>query len=106
MAAPEEVASLQLRGAYGVAAHVAGHPVAPVDVDLAPVVVATGRSAHSLRYVLRADGVDASGVDALPHEDDEVVPHRAPLAHPQRAARAVGIDPVPEEHLRAVDVAD
>src|SRR3954464_11650508 len=106
MSTPEEVAPLELRGPYGAAAHVARHPGAAVDVDLAAVVVPARRTAHRLGRVLGPDGVDPAGPPPLVHEPDEVVPHPLPLADAQRAAGSVGVDPVPEEQLGAVDVAD
>ncbi len=82
-----------------------GWPGAPVDVHLAAVTVAARRAAHRLRRVLGADGVDPAGAHALGHQLDEIGPQRRPLAAAQRPARPEGVDPLPEEHLGAVDVA-
>src|SRR4029450_1289082 len=73
--APEEVAAHEDVGAHPGAADEAGHAGAPVDVDLSPVVVLAGWTAHRLGRVLRPDRVDAAGVDAFRHQLDEVVPH-------------------------------
>ena len=103
---PEDVASDQLAGPDRRAADVARHRRAPVDVDLAAVVVLARRPPHRLGQVLGPDRVDATGAHALGHELDQVGPHRAPLADAQRVAGAQRVDAVPEEHLGAVDVAD
>src|SRR4029077_11274837 len=71
---PEKVASLEHRGAHPGAADQARLTVAPVDVDLAPVVVAARLPAHRLRRVLRADGVDPAGAHTIGEQSDQVDP--------------------------------
>ena len=94
-------------GAHRGAADVAGLPCAPVDVDLAAVVVARAAAGPSPRACARA-GRCRSGRCARPRPSARPgrPTSRSQLAAPQRVAGPQRVDPVPEQHLGAVDVAD
>ena len=96
-----------IAGPHRRAADEAGLAGAPVDVDLSPVVVHARRPAHRLGRVLGPHGVDPAGAHALVPSARPGRPTsrrnwltRSVLPGPQR------VDPVPEQHLGAVDVAD
>ncbi len=69
------------------------------------MVVHARRAAHRLGQVLGAHGVDAVVPYALAHQRAQVRPDRVPLAAGEVLAGPVGVDTVPEQHLRAVHVA-
>src|SRR5699024_3748641 len=77
--------------------------VALVNVVARPVG-ATPR--HVAVIVFGTDGVDGPGPYPDLHQRDEVVPHGVELRAIEVLARTERVDPVPEEHLGAVDVAD
>ena len=103
---PEQISSRQLAGADPGAADQARLPGTAVDVDLAAVVVHPRRAAHRLGRVLgrtvsiRPVRTPSSISSTRSSHIARNWPTRRVLAGPQR------VDPVPEQDLGAVDVAD
>src|SRR4051812_35364709 len=103
---PEQVTTLENPGLDGRSADVAGHPLAPVDVDLTPVVVDPRIPPHRPGLVLRPDGVDPARLDAVLHQVDEVTPDSVPAPTRDLHTRCQRVEAGTEQRLRTVDVAD
>src|SRR5215203_2237615 len=107
-AAPEEVAAGHQAGAHLGATDEARHPGPLVDVRGAlgePRHLPTAECRLDVEHLV-LDGDDPAGRDAEGHQPLEVVPDEPPRRPAQLLSRGVGGEAVPEEHLRAVDVAD
>jgi hypothetical protein len=69
------------------------------------MIIFPRRTAHRLRRVLGAYGVDSVVHHALRHQFDEIGPDPQPTAAMQLVTRPMRVDPVAEEHFRAIHVA-
>ena len=104
--APEQVTPSLCDHLHRRVAHQTWLVLSSVDVDLATVAINTGRSPHRLRGVLWLDGINASCLDPGAHEHDQIIPHCPPCRVGNLLARGRRIDPMPEEDLGSVDVAN
>src|ERR1700738_4500994 len=100
--APEHVAALEHLGQHRGAAYPAGVTCAPVHVCSWPTLRIRWRAA----VMLRPDHVDLAAAVSHPHQLHQIGPHRVEFGGVDGPARPVRVDPVPEQQLVAIDIAD
>ena len=103
---PETVAAGQLFGPDPATTYPALLTVAAIDIYLAAMIVDPGWPAHHLWGVLRAYRINSTQPNSFIHQQHQVIPELQELATGQGFPGPKWVDPVAEQHLGSIDIAN